>query len=67
MMGATYPTKKALKAVQQLRAQGFDRSIPFEHAWKVRCSQCQAYVHAINGYAMHETGCPNAVTVLRGQ
>jgi len=45
--------------VQRLRDAGFDTSyvIPFEHAWKVRCSQCEALV--INGIACHETGCPN--------
>lgn len=45
--------------IARLRAQGFDRSeaIPFETAWKVRCSQCQALV--INGVPTHERGCPN--------
>ncbi len=45
--------------VERLRQQGFDESyaVPFERAWKVRCSQCEALV--INGYATHETGCPN--------
>ena len=42
-----------------MRDAGFDLAyaIPFEHAWKVRCSQCEALV--INGIACHETGCPN--------
>lgn len=50
-----------MSKVQQLRDAGFDRSyaIPFEHSWKVRCSQCEALV--INGLACHETGCPNTV------
>lgn len=45
--------------VQRLRDAGFDDSyaIPFEHAWKVRCSQREALV--INGIATHETGCLN--------
>ncbi len=45
--------------VKQLHQAGFDESyvIPFEHAWKVRCSQCEALV--INGYPTHEQGCPN--------
>lgn len=45
--------------VQRLRDQGFDESyaVPFERAWKVRCSQCEALV--INGYPTHETRCPN--------
>lgn len=48
-----------MSKVQQLRDQGFDNSyaIPFERAWKVRCSQCEALV--INGYPTHEQGCPN--------
>lgn len=45
--------------VERLRQQGFDLSyaVPFEHAWKVRCSQCEAC--CINGIPCHETGCPN--------
>jgi hypothetical protein len=48
-----------LSRVQRLRDAGFDQSypIPFEHSWKVRCSQCEALV--INGIACHETGCPH--------
>jgi len=48
-----------LSRVQRLRDAGFDLAyaIPFEHSWKVRCSQCEALV--INGIACHETGCPN--------
>lgn len=47
--------------VQRLRDQGFDRSyvVPFERAWKVRCSQCEALV--INGIPTHERTCPNEV------
>lgn len=45
--------------VQRLRDAGFDDSeaIPFEHKWRVRCSQCAALV--VNGYPTHERGCPN--------
>lgn len=45
--------------VAQLRQQGFDRSyaIPFERAWYLRCSQCEAL--AISGIPTHEQGCPN--------
>lgn len=45
--------------IEELRDRGFDLSeaIPFQKAWKVRCSQCEALV--INGHATHETGCPN--------
>lgn len=45
--------------IQQLYAQGFDRSevVPFESRWRVRCSQCEAL--CINGIPCHETGCPN--------
>ena len=47
--------------IQQLRDAGFDLShvIPFERAWKVRCSQCEALV--INNMPCHETGCINEV------
>jgi hypothetical protein len=50
-----------MSRVQQLRAQGFDESynIPFERAWKVRCSQCEACT--VNGIPCHERGCPNQV------
>lgn len=45
--------------VQSLRDRGFDLSwaVPFAHAWKVRCSQCEAV--CINGIPTHEQGCPN--------
>jgi len=45
--------------LQRLRDAGFDLSynVPFEKAWKVQCSQCEALV--INSVACHETGCPN--------
>lgn len=35
--------------VQRLRDQGFDESyaVPFEHTWRVLCSQCEALV--LNG------------------
>ena len=48
-----------MSTVQRLRDSGFDQSypIPFEHRWRVRCSQCEALV--INGVATHETGCMN--------
>jgi hypothetical protein len=48
-----------ISRVQQLRDMGFDesRSVPFERAWDVKCSQCEALV--INGVATHERGCPN--------
>jgi hypothetical protein len=47
--------------VQHLKDQGFDLStaVPFEHAWDIKCSQCEAVV--INGIPCHEQGCPNAV------
>ena len=49
-----------MSRLQQLRDAGFDLSsaVPFERAWRVRCSQCQAA--CINGIPCHETGCPNA-------
>jgi len=48
-----------MSRVQRLRDAGFDKSyaVPFERAWRVRCSQCEALV--INGYPTHERGCPN--------
>lgn len=43
----------------QLRRRGFDRTSydRSEGAYHVSCTQCEALV--INGYACHETGCPN--------
>jgi len=48
-----------MSKVAQLWAAGFDLSeaVPFERAWRVRCSQCEAC--AINGIPCHERGCPN--------
>lgn len=48
-----------MSTVQKLRSLGFDLSeaIPFEHAWRVRCSRCEAAT--INGIPTHERGCPN--------
>lgn len=45
--------------VQVLRDRGFDlaEAVPFEHRWRIRCSQCEALV--VNGIATHERGCPN--------
>lgn len=42
-----------------LRKQGFDKSEynRITKKWRVNCSQCEVLV--INGYATHETGCPN--------
>ena len=50
---------KKISKIKQLRHLGFDLSyaIPFEKAWKVRCSQCEAL--CINGVPCHETGCSN--------
>ncbi len=50
---------RKLSGVERLRQQGFDESyaIPFKHAWKVQCSQCEAL--CINGVATHEHGCPH--------
>jgi hypothetical protein len=49
----------AKSRLQRLRDQGFDLSEydPSDQTWDVQCSQCVAL--AINGYACHETGCPN--------
>ena len=46
--------------LQVLKDTGFDlsNSVPFEHAWDVKCSQCEAVV--INGVPYHEHGCPNS-------
>ncbi len=51
--------KRKISVVEQLRQQGFDKSyaIPFGHAWKVRCGQCEAL--CINGIPTHEHGCPH--------
>jgi hypothetical protein len=48
---------RKLSGVEKLRRRGFDLSyaVPFERAWKVRCSQCEALV--INGVPCHESGC----------
>jgi hypothetical protein len=48
-----------MSTVQRLRDGGFDQSyaIPFQHAWHIGCSECQAL--AVNGVATHESGCPN--------
>ena len=50
---------RKLSKVEQLCRLGFDQSyaIPFEKAWKIRCSQCEAL--CINGVPTHEHGCPN--------
>lgn len=50
---------RTVSQTARLHAQGFDlsRAIPFEHAWRVRCSQCDAV--CVNGIPCHERGCPN--------
>ena len=55
-----------MSRVQQLRAQGFDRStvVPFRRQGIPKCSQCEVLV--INGTACHETGCPNVVHECKG-
>lgn len=55
-----------MSQLQALIAQGFDRSstIPFQRAWTVRCSQCEAL--CINGIPTHEHGCPHQVYECRG-
>ena len=52
--------------VSVLQSRGFDLSyaVPFEHAWRVRCSQCEAA--CINGVPCHETGCINEVHECHG-
>lgn len=61
------------KALERIKAQGFDRSASWGERWPggasrdyvaVGCSQCAATV--INGVACHETGCPNEVHECRG-
>ena len=53
--------------LQALLAQGFDESyhVPFTKSYKVRCSQCQAWVSK-NGLACHERGCPNRTHECKG-
>jgi hypothetical protein len=49
----------------QLEARGFDKSRETDEGHvRVGCSQCAALV--INGVASHETGCPNARRIRRG-
>jgi hypothetical protein len=44
--------------IQQLRANGFDRSRRTgTREYKVACSQCEALV--VNGVPCHELRCPN--------
>ena len=57
---------KKLSVLEKLKRQGFDesRAIPFEHAWRIGCSQCEAL--CINGIATHERGCPKQTYKCRG-
>jgi hypothetical protein len=54
-----------MSKVEGLRRKGFDLSYnrPFQRAWRVRCSQCEAVV--VNGTPLHETGCPHAYDAYR--
>lgn len=51
-----------MSQVEKLRSLGFDMSyaIPFKHAWRIGCSQCQALF--LYGIPTHEIGCPNRVS-----
>ena len=51
--------RNATKLLLALQTKGFDTSYLREqgHSVMVDCSQCSALV--INGFACHETGCPN--------
>lgn len=43
----------------ELRSLGFVESehIPFTRQYRVRCNSCESCV--VNGYPIHERGCPN--------
>lgn len=57
-----------MSRLDQLKAQGFDRSVRAgrigRESYSVACSQCEAAV--INGLPCHETGCQAATHACTG-
>jgi len=70
-MATVEKKKKRSTLGPMLRRQGFDESYYKRESstgggyWRVGCSQCQAL--CINGFATHETGCPNQTKAYRNE